>query len=107
MADGNPSTSGSKIEQVAESALLKVLARLVIPPAAIAAISVGSWYLSKQNDALEKLNETVAEGTTINRLIQQRFDLQVKSRDSQITDIYGRINDHEGRLRSLERPRLQ
>jgi len=107
MADGNPSTNGSRIEQVAESALLKVLARLVIPPAAIAAISVGSWYLHKQSDTLEKMNNTLVEATAINRLMQQRFDLQVRSRDNQITDIYGRITDHEGRIRVLERPRVQ
>lgn len=98
---------GSKIERVAESAFMVVLARLVLPPIVVLAMAIASWYLSKQSDQLERLNNSLIDATQNSKLLQQRVELQVRTRDGQLTDVYGRINDHESRLRGLERPRVQ
>lgn len=98
---------GTRIEQVAESTLMKVVARLVMPPLFLVALSIASWYLSKQSDTLEKLNSSVLDANFNSKLMQQRMDNQVSRRDGQVTDIYGRITDHETRIRGLERPRIQ
>lgn len=94
----------SKIESVSQNPILIVIARLVMPPVAIAAISVGGWYLAKQNATLERVDLGVTKALQSHELIQQRFEYQVRSRDNQITDINGRLADHEGRIRVLERP---
>lgn len=102
-----PPVVAHKMEQVTENILLKFLARVVIGPAVLATLSVVGWFLHKQIDQIERMNTSVIETSYTTKLLQQRFDLQVRARDGQLGGIEHRLKDHEGRIRTLERTRLQ
>lgn len=93
-----------RLDAVAENSVLKLVARFVIPPMATAAMAIGGWYLSQQNETLRRVESTVNETKRSYDLLNQSIDLRAQARNSQITGIERVQADHEGRLRTLERP---
>lgn len=98
---------GSKIEKAAQSALMMVVARLILPPMVLIAISVAGWFLAKQSDKLEQIGNTLNEAAQNSKLLRQEIDFRARNRDAELGAVNSRLTDHEGRLRSLERPRIQ
>lgn len=96
-------SADSKIGQIAENKLLTVIARLIIPPAAIAAISIGSYYLSQTSAKLDRIESGLQKAQTQDELFSQFIQLRTQQRDLQIGDINRQLGDHEGRIRILER----
>jgi hypothetical protein len=95
------------IKEVAENTLLKFVARVVIPPAATAAIAVAGYFLSQTSAKLDRLDLNVSKALHQQELTQTRLEWQTRARDAQITDIHGKLGDHETRLRVQERTRVQ
>lgn len=92
----------SKIDDVAENHILKFVARVVIPPAATAAIAIAGYFLSQTSAKLDRLDIHVTKALHQQELIQSRIEWQTRSRDGQIADIHGKLGDHETRLRVIE-----
>lgn len=93
-----------RIDAIAENSVLKLVARFAIPPLATAAMTVGGWYLSQQNETLRRVEAVVNDTKRSHDLLNQSIDLRAQARNSQITIIERGFADHEGRLRILERP---
>lgn len=94
----------SRTETIVDSIAGKIIARFVIPPIATAGLWVGGWYLNKQSNTLDRVEKHAITAMQSTELLTQQIELRARARDSQMSDIQGRIADHEGRIRTLERP---
>lgn len=62
--------------------------------------------LDNQGVNIEEVRKGVAQGSSDVRNIQTTLDVNRRARDSQFQDLKSSLQDHEGRIRILERPRF-
>lgn len=79
----------------------------------IAAITLAGWTanrlvqtLDSQGKSVEEIHSLTTQNTSDLRNLQTTIDSGRRARDSQFLDLKTTLADHEGRIRSLERPRI-
>ena len=99
-----PESSGneSALDRMAENALLKLVSRwaMVLAAAALPMFGYfGSRVVNEVDEAVKRINETA----TRVEVIQQRIEDARSVRDAQFLSFKGMLDDHEARLRALEK----
>ncbi len=92
-----------KLDSFADNVLAKIIARYVVPPMGIAAITIGSWYLNKLDHNVTRIGVEISTANADNRMLRSEIELRAKARDRELSDINTKIVDHENRIRPLER----
>lgn len=99
----NQNGDRTRMEVLASNAMLIVVSRFIVPPAITIAIGIAGYYLSQQDASLRRVEQVTHETAAKTLLIENTIALRGAARDTQIGAIEGRIVDHEGRIRVLER----
>lgn len=101
----------TRTEQIADSVTLRIVARFAMIFASCILLPIGAYLGNRMisaSDALAsrvgKLTEQVAEGNASNKLIRQQMLDWRAQRDVQLSGHKAIIDDHESRIRVLERP---
>lgn len=94
------------VHKIASNAWGQLLARIFIVAGLPIIVFLATRVVAsmdKQLDKIDSLTGLLYEMKADNSVLKQTFDSQKANRDNQISDIKGQLLDHEGRLRTLEK----
>ena len=88
-----------RLEKMAEAAFFKLIAR----GAMICLVPLFGFFGTRVIQATDRVAEQLAETRTAVRLLQLSMDDRREVRDVQFSAFKSALDDHEGRIRTLER----
>ena len=93
-----------------DSTILKWMARVILPALLVIGSTAGAWVLNRAVDTvdrqgikIEKIGAEVSNHTSSFVAINNYLETITRQRDTQIQDIKSSLQDHETRVRILER----
>lgn len=98
------STKKPLIERAAESVYLRFVIQLVTGATMCIAIPVGLMVLRENIDSNNRAAKELAEMSTDLKVLKQVIEGQKLASEIRLTTAKSQLDDHEARLRTLERP---
>lgn len=94
----------NRLNDFADNVWAKIAARYVTPILAMFLMAVGGYLLGEVLSEVKTLNAHVNLAINNNALMRQEFTLIQRTRDGEHVTIHRQLDDHETRIRILERP---
>ena len=101
---GEPQTNGTRLRTLADNTLALIVARYVMPAILGILGSLMVFYLQQNAHSTNKAIDGLISTHEAVEVLISRFDGERASRNEEITGLNKMINDHETRIRVLERP---